>query len=80
MPRFSGAFGWRKSSADEFHVAETSPDQPSFRVLERNQPADGRTFDGGVKMSRPNGQSQHRPTNSDPEADDNIFSGLNANR
>lgn len=79
MPRFSNAFNWRKSTADEHHIGETSPEQSSFRVLERNQPFDGKSFDGGARMNRP-GSSLHKPTNSELEPDDNMFAGLNTNR
>lgn len=79
MPRFGNAFPWRKSTADDISISQTSPDQPSFRVLERNQTSDGRNFDGGIKMNRPSGPS-HRPTNSELEPEDNLFAGLNANR
>jgi hypothetical protein len=80
MPRFSNAFNWRKSSADEHHLGETSPEQSSFRVLERNSTFDGKSFDGGARMVNRPGSSMHRHTQSELEPEDNMFAGLNTNR
>ncbi|KAF4122503.1 Conserved hypothetical, protein [Geosmithia morbida] len=85
MPsRFSAAFR-RKSSAnpDEFQSHQTIPSESStssFRVLERNPgPPGGPSFDGGARMAH-SSPSFHKPTNSDSQIQDNIFSGLNTYR
>ncbi|KAJ6789838.1 hypothetical protein PWT90_11130 [Aphanocladium album] len=54
MPRFSGAFGRRKSVADGLeNVDLNAAAQPSFKVLERSTHANTRSFDGGAKMTTP---------------------------
>lgn len=82
MHKFQAAFSRRKSNPAELHNAQQSPEKPSFRVLERTQPADGRIFDGGAKMSRASGSgsSGHKPRNSELEEEGNMFAGLNPNR
>jgi hypothetical protein len=84
MPRFSAVFPRRKSTApDELLNAEPAgPEQHSFRVLERNTfAADGRSFDGGVRLSQRIGNpTYHKPRNSELDVEDNLFAGLNINR
>lgn len=84
MPRFSGAFGRRKSVADGLENVDLSapPSQPSFRVLERNTHAPNRSFDGGAKMAQPrpsnNGLLKPNPQQQDPE--DNMFADFKNSR
>lgn len=83
MPRFSNAFGRRKSVADGLeNVDLTTPAQPSFRVLERNPPPNTRSFDGGAKMhvARPaNNNAFLKPSRPDP-LEDNMFADFKTNR
>ncbi|KAL2137059.1 hypothetical protein VTI74DRAFT_9665 [Chaetomium olivicolor] len=77
MPRFSVAFGRRKSSADNIdHAAVTGP---SFRVLERTEVIGSKPFDGGARFAATT-QSLHKPTPSDATVEDNIFADLKSNR
>lgn len=77
MPRFSVAFGRRKSTADNLeHAAATGP---SFRVLERSEVIGSKPFDGGVKLTAMT-HSLHKSTGSDVTVDDNIFADLKSNR
>ncbi|OAQ99538.1 hypothetical protein LLEC1_05110 [Akanthomyces lecanii] len=81
MPRFSGAFGRRKSVADNLeNVDLNAPAQPSFKVLERNTHSNTRSFDGGAKMTMPK-PAQHtllRPTQDLHE--DNMFADFKTSR
>lgn len=81
MPsRFSAAFRRKSStSPDEFQIQPPNNEQ-SFRVLERGQPQNGRTFDGGARMARASAHLTHKPTFSDTEVEDNMFAGLNTYR
>ncbi|KAJ4295776.1 hypothetical protein N0V88_004478 [Collariella sp. IMI 366227] len=77
MPRFSVAFGRRKSSADNIdHAAATGP---SFRVLERTEVVGAKPFDGGARFAHMN-HSNHKSSPSDATAEDNIFADLKSNR
>lgn len=78
MPRFSVAFGRRKSSnADSLeHAAATGP---SFRVLERSEVVGVKTFDGSARLSTTT-HVLHKPTGSDVTIDDNIFADIKSNR
>ncbi|KAJ6445747.1 nucleotide exchange factor SIL1 [Purpureocillium lavendulum] len=82
MPRFSVAFSRRKSAADEFeHVPITTPpEQHSFRVIERKDVANGRTFDGGARMARASANVTPKPNYLDLNAEDNMFADLKTNR
>ncbi len=75
MPRFSVAFGRRKSTADSL---ENAPAEPSFRVLERSEVTGGKSFDGGIRLAK----TQPLPQAGDPDiaVDDNIFADLKSNR
>ncbi len=77
MPRFSVAFGRRKSGADNFDNA--APAESSFRVLERSEVVGGKSFDGGATpaVTKPPGSKR---SGSDVTVDDNIFAGLKSNR
>jgi hypothetical protein len=77
MPRFSVAFGRRKSTADS--LENTAATGPSFRVLERSEVVGVKTFDGGVRLSTVT-HSLNKPTGSDVTVDDNIFADLKSNR
>jgi hypothetical protein len=80
MPRFSVAFSKRKSAADVLENApRTSPEAPSFRVIERSEIETGRSFDGGARMSK----SKSFPVKTnlvDLGAEDNMFADLKINR
>ncbi|KAL2141581.1 hypothetical protein VTI28DRAFT_2183 [Corynascus sepedonium] len=77
MPRFSVAFGRRKSTADNLdNVAVTGS---SFRVLERTEVVGTKPFDGGARLTATS-NSFHRSTGSDGTVDDNIFADLKSNR
>ncbi|KAI6785995.1 uncharacterized protein J7T54_006334 [Emericellopsis cladophorae] len=79
MPsRFSAAFRRKSATNSEDLQLHSSTAEPSFRVLERGQPQEGRTFDGGVRMARASAHMAHKVTNSESEVEDNMFAGLNA--
>ncbi|KAK4239448.1 hypothetical protein C8A03DRAFT_42928 [Achaetomium macrosporum] len=77
MPRFSVAFGRRKSTADNLENAAVTG--PSFRVLERTDVVGSKPFDGGVRLAAMT-HALHRSTGSDVTLDDNIFADLKSNR
>ncbi|KAH6625955.1 hypothetical protein B0J18DRAFT_408344 [Chaetomium sp. MPI-SDFR-AT-0129] len=77
MPRFSVAFGRRKSTADNLENAAVTG--PSFRVLERTEVVGPKTFDGGAGLTTTT-HSIHRSTDSNVTVDDNIFADLKPNR
>lgn len=77
MPRFSVAFGRRKSTADNLENAAVTG--PSFRVLERTEVVGPKTFDGGARLTTTT-HSFHRSTDSNVTVDDNIFADLKPNR
>lgn len=81
MPRFSVAFSKRKPAAEEFeHVPITPPEQQSFRVMERKDVANGRSFDGGARMARASAATTPKPAFLDLNAEENMFADLKANR
>jgi len=75
MPRFSVAFGRRKSTADNLDndvIAE-----PSFRVLDRSEvaPPPGKSFDGGASYAaKTHAYAKHSV--SDIRVEDNLFADL----
>ncbi|KAK3362839.1 hypothetical protein B0T25DRAFT_443518 [Lasiosphaeria hispida] len=77
MPRFSVAFGRRKSTAENI---ENSPvTESSFRVLERTEVPSGKSFDGGVRLAtKP--PPLPKTSRSDSAVEDNIFAGLKSHR
>jgi hypothetical protein len=77
MPRFSVAFGRRKSTADNLENAAVTGS--SFRVLERTEVVGSKPFDGGVRLAAMT-HSLHKSTGSDVTVDDNIFADLKSNR
>lgn len=78
MPRFSVAFSKRKSTADELDNVEIAPPgQSSFRVLERPDYSNVRSFDGGARMARASTALLPKP---DFHVDDNMFADLKGNR
>jgi len=80
MPRFSVAFGRRKSTADNFDNASAAA-EPSFRVLERSEVSTTGPFDGGLKLAAKIHPPPRRRSGSvDVAMDDNIFSDLKPNR
>ncbi|KAK0656031.1 hypothetical protein B0T16DRAFT_424695 [Cercophora newfieldiana] len=79
MPRFSVAFGRRKSGADNFDNASPVA-EPSFRVLERSEVSTGGSFDGGLKLAAKTHPPSGRSGSVDVAMDDNIFSDLKPNR
>jgi hypothetical protein len=73
MPRFSVAFGRRKSTADTLDndvIAE-----PSFRVLERSEVSPGKSFDGGASYAAKSHTSAKHSV-SDIKVEDNLFAEL----
>jgi len=77
MPRFSVAFGRRRSTADNLENA--APTGPSFRVLERTEVVASKPFESGMRVTAMT-HSLHKSTASDATADDNIFADLKSNR
>lgn len=78
MPRFSVAFGRRKSTAEN---ADNAPSEPSFRVLERPDAGGnkfheaGKSFDGTVRLGV---KTPSRPKTSGSDIhNDNLFAGIN---
>ena len=85
MPRFSVAFSKRKSASDDFeHAPITTPEQHSFRVIERNDAANVKSFDGGAKMARHSANMSAsitpKPNLLELNVEDNMFADLKANR
>ncbi|OAQ72834.1 hypothetical protein VFPPC_00699 [Pochonia chlamydosporia 170] len=82
MPRFSVAFSKRKPAADVVeNVPVTNSEAPSFRVIERSEIQNGRSFDGGARLARAS-KSFPIKTNHlvDFEQEDNMFADLKVNR
>ncbi|KAL2157424.1 hypothetical protein VTH06DRAFT_6116 [Thermothelomyces fergusii] len=77
MPRFSVAFGRRKSASDNLENATLTGS--SFRVLERTEVVGTKPFDGGAKLTTAT-HALHRPTGSDVTIDNNIFADFKPNR
>ncbi|PHH86381.1 hypothetical protein CDD83_10328 [Cordyceps sp. RAO-2017] len=82
MPRFSVAFsGKRKSAADDFeNVPITTTEHSTFRVIERPDASNGRSFDGGARMARGSRTIIPKPNLADLTMEDNMFADLKANR
>lgn len=81
MPRFSAAFSRRKSTADEVQNALMTPaEQHSFRVIERTDVANGKSFDGGARMARASGTQLARSNHLELDQDDNMFANLKGDR
>lgn len=77
MPRFPVAFGRRKSAADSLENVPAA--EPSFRVLERAEVVNGKSFDGGARLAA---RTHHLPQTSVSgiSIEDNIFADLKTNR
>jgi hypothetical protein len=58
---------------------QNGPVEPSFRVLERSDAAPGKSFDGGMRMTKAGGPMP-RTTLHDVQMDDNIFADTKNNR
>lgn len=82
MPRFSAAFSRRKSTADEVQNALINPadQQHSFRVIERSDVANGKSFDGGARLARASGNPLNRSSHLELDQDDNMFAHLKGDR
>ncbi|KAG5926971.1 hypothetical protein E4U42_002749 [Claviceps africana] len=81
MPRFSVAFTKRKSASDGLdNVPLSSSDAPSFRVIDRQEVANGRSFDGGARMRRASKSFPPKPSLLDLGAEENMFADLKVNR
>lgn len=82
MPRFSAAFSRRKSTADEVQNALINPSeqQSSFRVIERTDVNNGKSFDGGARLARASGTHLMKPTHLEADQDDNMFAHLKGDR
>ncbi|KAI8954790.1 hypothetical protein F4801DRAFT_449994 [Xylaria longipes] len=76
MPRFPVNFR-RKSTAAEDQNGPVA--EPSFRVLERPNSGNVKTFDGGVRLSRTAGGAAKTNIH-DLAMEDNLFAGLNSSR
>lgn len=77
MPRFPVSFGRRRSTADNLDNAAAA--EPSFRVLERPDASNEKSFDGGARLS--NYKPTHPKGNMSVDLspmDDNIFADLKA--
>ena len=75
MHKLPKAFARRKSAANvlEEPLADVPPNQQSFRVFDR---ANTTNFDGGKpRLNGGSGNVSGRPS-TDPERDDNMFSGF----
>jgi hypothetical protein len=81
MPRFSVAFTKRKSAADAAENAPMTPQEtPSFRVIERSELENGRSFDGGARMARASKSFPVKTSLVDLGQEDNMFADLKINR
>ncbi|KAI2473532.1 hypothetical protein F4781DRAFT_419331 [Annulohypoxylon bovei var. microspora] len=76
MPRFPVTFR-RKSTAEDPNgpIAEHS-----FRVLERSEVSNGKSFDGGARLARMTAAAPRHTIHSDLVAEDNLFAGMKNNR
>lgn len=79
MPRFS-AFGRRKSTADSLDAAALADASPSFRVLERSEVTNGKSFDGGARLAAKIPVSTRTTAVDVAQLDDNIFADMKINR
>jgi hypothetical protein len=73
MPRFSVAFGRRKSTADNLDNEAIA--EPSFRVLDRSEVAPGKSFDGGARFAAKT-HTFPKHSVSDIRVEDNLFADL----
>ncbi len=73
MPRFSVAFGRRKSTADNLDNDVIAG--PSFRVLDRSEVAPGKSFDGGASFAAKT-HTYAKHSVSDIKVEDNLFADL----
>ncbi|KAF4971057.1 hypothetical protein FSARC_2005 [Fusarium sarcochroum] len=78
MPKFSVAFNRRKSTAtsEDFQHGSVTPEHSSFRVIERTDPALGKSFDGGARMARAAGNHIPKPSHLELDSEDNMFADL----
>ncbi|KAM0564016.1 hypothetical protein ACHAPJ_000224 [Fusarium lateritium] len=78
MPKFSVAFNRRKSTAtsEDFQHGSVTPEHSSFRVIERTDPALGKSFDGGARMARATGNHIPKPSHLELDSEDNMFADL----
>lgn len=77
MPKFPVPFGRRRSTADSLDNGAVA--EPTFRVLDRNEVSNGKSFDGGARMAA-KGHALARASVSNISVEDNIFANLNTNR
>ncbi|KAG5985222.1 hypothetical protein E4U55_000045 [Claviceps digitariae] len=81
MPRFSVAFTKRKSASEGLdNVTLPSTDSPSFRVIDRAELANERSFDGGARLQRASKSFPLKPNLLDLGAEENMFADLKVNR
>lgn len=74
MPRFSVAFGRRKSPAND--LGNDVIAGPSFRVLDRSEVAPGKSFDGGARLAaKSHAYAKHSVSDIRVE-EDNLFADL----
>ncbi|KAF4992756.1 hypothetical protein FGRMN_6966 [Fusarium graminum] len=76
--RFGVAFNRRKSTAtsEDFQHASVTPEQSSFRVIERTDPSVGKSFDGGARMARASGGYIPKHNHLELDTEDNMFADL----
>ncbi|TLS27618.1 hypothetical protein PpBr36_05405 [Pyricularia pennisetigena] len=77
MPRFPVSFGRRRSTADSLDHGAVAA-EPSFRVLERPDASNGKSFDGGARNSayKPGHNPKASISVDLTPMDDNIFADL----
>lgn len=78
MPRFGVAFNRRKSTAtsEDFQNGSVTPEPSSFRVIERTDPALGKSFDGGARLARASGGHIPKHSHLELDTEDNMFADL----
>lgn len=74
MPRFSVAFGRRKSTANNLDNDVIAA--PSFRVLDRSEVAPGKSFDGGAGFAARSHAAKHSVSDIKVVEEDNLFADL----
>ncbi|KAI0203961.1 hypothetical protein F4808DRAFT_457665 [Astrocystis sublimbata] len=77
MPIFPVNFRRKSTAADDQNAPVA---EPSFRVLERPDNSNVKTFDGGVRLSRAAGSTSKTTNIHDLSMEDNLFAGLHSSR
>jgi hypothetical protein len=79
MPRFPVAFGKRRSTANQLNLEDVPVTGSSFRVLERTEVTNGKSFDGGARLAAARAQHMPQTSVSAISLEDNLFAGLSVN-